>query len=118
MYLKIQTAINSLNQDQLASKGAALSGFTCTLSSQHHISHIISGDPLEPVLIFGKLTLTTLDLDISCFKNSVNPDQLASARSQLIKIYTVFHSTTKSMILTESVQFTCNWIKIGGEKST
>ena len=38
------------------------------------------------------LTLFMLTLDLSHFENSVDPDQLASKRSQLIRIHTVFHS--------------------------
>ena len=58
------------------------------------------------------VTLTMLDLDISCFKNSVDPYQLASDRSQLIRIHTAFHSTCKYMRIAGILQI--DWIKAWG----
>ena len=52
-----------------------------------------------------------LILDISRFENSVDPDQLASMRSQLIRIHTVFHSDCIYILKTGIMQVI--WIKVG-----
>ena len=44
-----------------------------------------------------KLTLVLLNLDVSFFVNTVDPDQLASS---LIRIHTDFHSACKYMLIT------------------
>ena len=38
-----------------------------------------------------RLTLVLLNLDISCFENTLDSDQLASDEDNLFRIYTVFH---------------------------
>ena len=57
-------------------------------------------------------TLTMLNLDISCFENSADPDQLASDRSQLIRIHTVFHSTCIYMQIAGILRV--DWVKAWG----
>ena len=70
--------------------------FICLLCGSKNVQCLVTKfffyDITNPII--AMLTLNMLNLDISCFKNSVDSDQLASEklqRSQLIRIYTVFH---------------------------
>ena len=50
------------------------------------------------------LTFTMLNRYLSCFKNSVDPDQLASEKPADQDLHCFFHSAYKYLLITEIVQ--------------
>ena len=48
---------------------------------------VVSKENISPL----RLTLVLLNLDISCFENTLDPDQLTSDEANLLRIHSVFH---------------------------